>query len=460
MHHLAAHPDGRLLAGGQSLLAAMKLDLSAPSALIDLGGLSELKAIRRDADSLWIGAMSTHQEIASSPLVQAFSAMLAQCAAGIGDQQIRHVGTIGGSLANNDPAACWPAAVLAANACVITNLRSIRADDFFEAVYVTALGHDEIIVGIRFDSIISGHYIKFEQPASRFALVAVAVVKTDNGVRVAITGLGHGVRRWADAEAALSQQFVVDALTPIQLAASQALPDLHATARYRAHLAGVLTRRAVAQMNGDAQPKPVQKVRLKIDTVEPTTPLAPINAPQFSGEQSLLNSVEDVWAALLDAQVLRQCIPGCESFTQINSNQFSAIVKIGIGPVSARFTANITLLDRVAPSACTILFEGQGGAIGFGSGRARVQLSGDDAHTQLAWQADTQVGGKIAQLGTRLIEASTVQLINEFFSRFAKAIAIDGVAPLTALGSIKLNRLVQWTKRQLNKLRGESNDQK
>ena len=463
--YLEAHPGSRLLAGGQSLLAAMKLDLSAPRALIDLGALLDLKEIKLDADTLWIGAMCTHQQIASSPTVQKFCAMLAKCAAGIGDQQIRHVGTIGGSLANNDPAACWPAAVLAANALIVTNQRSIRADDFFKAVYVVALAVDEIIIGIRFDPIAAAHYIKFEQPASRFALVAVAVVKTTSAVRVAVTGLGHGVRRWPEAEAQLNQQFSVDALSQTELDASHALADLHATARYRAHLAGVLTRRAVAHINGEPQPRPLQKIRSKIDSAKikdtvasassNDTP-APLNAPQFSGQQRLSHSVERVWTALLDPQVLRDCIPGCESFSETKPNHFIAIVKIGIGPVSARFTANIALLDISPPNACTIQFEGQGGAIGFGSGLAQVRLSGDNLLTQLDWQANTQVGGKIAQLGTRLIEASTVQLINEFFNRFGRTITSDGALPLSPLGPTvsrlsPINRLFGWIKSKLSK---------
>lgn len=447
--YLAAHPDSRLLAGGQSLLASMKLDLSAPSALIDLCGLLELKAIRLDADALWIGAMCTHQQIAASPVVQKFSAMLALCAAGIGDQQIRNMGTIGGSLANNDPAACWPAAVLAANADIVTNQRSIAADDFFKAVYVVALAKDEIIIGVRFEPINAAHYIKFEQPASRFALVAVALVKTAHSVRVAVTGLGHGVRRWPDAEAALNRQFTVDVLATVRLDPSHALPDLHATARYRAHLACVLTRRAVAYINGEPQPRALK-------TIPSKTELPQTGAPQFSGKQRLPNSVERVWAAILDPYVLRQCIPGCESFTQMspmqtNPNEFVAVVKIGIGPVSARFTANITLLDMVPPNACTIQFVGQGGAIGFGSGRAQVQLSADDLHTQLAWQANTQVGGKIAQLGTRLIEASTVQLINEFFSRFAKVISVDSTLLETTATSTLFGRILHWIKTQFMK---------
>lgn len=244
---LREDPDAKLLAGGQTLLAAMRLRLAAPTLLIDLQALPELKGLREDAGQLWVGAMCTHAQVAASPLVRQRLPGLARLAAGIADQQVRNRGTLGGSIANADPAACWPAGVLALGGTVVTDRREITADDFFQGLFSTALEADEVLVGVRFPLAPRVHYLKFEQPASRFALTGVAVARTADGVRVALTGLGHGVCRWPEAEAALSRRFDAQALNGLVVDTAWASNDLHASAEYRAHLAGVLTRRAVQQ---------------------------------------------------------------------------------------------------------------------------------------------------------------------------------------------------------------------
>jgi CO/xanthine dehydrogenase FAD-binding subunit len=183
------------LAGGQSLLAAIKLGLAAPHTLVDVQDLPGLRAIRLEPDaqgqpSLWIGAMATHSSVAASEAVRAFAPGLAALAAGIADHQVRNMGTLGGSLAHNDPAACWPAGVLASCATITTSHREIACDDFFQSVYTTCLQPNELIVGLRFPKAMAMHYAKFEQKASRFALVGVAVARLHGSVRVAITGAG------------------------------------------------------------------------------------------------------------------------------------------------------------------------------------------------------------------------------------------------------------------------------
>lgn len=244
---LREDPDAKLLAGGQSLLAAIKLRLAAPSALIDLQGMPELSAVREDAQSVWIGAMCSHASAAASPVVRKRLPMLAKLAANIADQQVRNRGTMGGSLANADPAACWAAGVLAMNGVVCTDRREIAADKFFCGLFTTALEPDELLMGVRFTPCTHAHYLKFEQPASRFAMVGVAVSRQSQSVRIALTGLGHGVCRWPEAESALTRQFSPAALNGIRLDPEHATGDLHASADYRAHLAAVLARRAVEQ---------------------------------------------------------------------------------------------------------------------------------------------------------------------------------------------------------------------
>lgn len=245
---LIEHPEARPLAGGQSLLPAIRLGLAAPSHLIDLQDIPGLHDIECDANRLLIGAMVTHARAAVHPHVRERWPMLAALAQGIADQQVRSVGTLGGSIANNDPAACWPAGVLSSGATILTTQRRLAADDFFCGLFATALAPDELITGVEFPRALAGHYIKFEQPASRFALVGVALVRLVDGVRVAITGLGNGVVRWPEAEARLAAQFDAGALQGLALDPDQASGDLHAPAEYRAHLAGVLLGRAVRHL--------------------------------------------------------------------------------------------------------------------------------------------------------------------------------------------------------------------
>jgi carbon-monoxide dehydrogenase medium subunit len=243
---LSAISGAKLLAGGQTLIPAMKLRLNHPSCIIDLDGVTGLDSIGRKGDSLVIGAMATHAEIAESAEVAGAIAGLAHLAEGIGDPQVRNRGTIGGSLANNDPAADYPAAVLALGATLKTNRRSIVCDDFFKGLFTTALGDSEILTEIAFPIPKRFAYAKFANPASRFALVGVAVAEAAAGVRVAVTGAGgNGVFRAAAMEAALAKSFAPEALANTGVDPSGLASDIHADADYRAHLIGVMARRAV-----------------------------------------------------------------------------------------------------------------------------------------------------------------------------------------------------------------------
>ena len=241
-----AGDDARYLAGGQSLLPAMKLGLAAPSDLIDLSLLPGANAIVAEAGRLSIGAMTPHAAVAASAEVQKHLPALAALADGIGDPAVRTRGTIGGSLAQNDPAACYPAAVLGLGATVHTERRRIEADHFFKGLYETALEPGELITAVSFPVPQRAAYIKFKQPASRFALVGVFVSQGPQGVRVAVTGAGPGVFRVAAFEAALARGWSANALEGLAVPADQLNTDLHASAAYRAHLIGVLARRAVA----------------------------------------------------------------------------------------------------------------------------------------------------------------------------------------------------------------------
>jgi len=243
------HTDARYLAGGQSLIAAMKLGLAAPSDLIDLNQIPELRGIRLEGGgaAITIGAMTRHSEVADSVEVGARIAALASLAAMIGDRQVRNRGTLGGSVANNDPAADYPAAVLALDATVITDKRSIKSDDFFKGLYQTALAPGELIKSVTFPVPKKAAYMKFKNPASRFAIVGVFVAKTAAGVRVAVTGAGtRGVFRAKAMEEALAKNWSADALKSVAVQASELASDLHASAEYRAHLVNVMARRAVA----------------------------------------------------------------------------------------------------------------------------------------------------------------------------------------------------------------------
>lgn len=242
--------DPRFLAGGQTLIAAMKLRLAAPSDLIDLGGLAELKGVCMDGDRVVVGAMSTHAEVAGSPEVQQRIPALAHLAAGIGDRMVRNQGTLGGSVANNDPAADYPAAVLGLGATVLTTRRTLAADDFFTGMYETALEPGELIKAISFPVPAMAGYAKFPNPASRYALVGVFVSQSAAGVRVAVTGAGPGVFRSPELEAALARSFTPEAAGAVTIPSDGLNTDMHAAADYRAHLIGVMAKRAVAQALG------------------------------------------------------------------------------------------------------------------------------------------------------------------------------------------------------------------
>ncbi len=245
-----AGAGGKPLAGGQTLLASMKLRLSAPDQLVDLSGMPELTGIKVDAGAITIGAMSRHLEVANSAEVKAAYPALADLASRIGDRQVRAMGTLGGSVANNDPAACYPSAVLASGATVITNQREIAADDFFQGLFTTALEEGELITAIRFPIPQRAHYEKLRQKASHFPLVGVFVAQYDGGVRVAITGAGNGVFRHKGLEEALTKSLTPESAAAVKIESGDLNGDLHASAAYRANLIGVLTQRAVKQMLG------------------------------------------------------------------------------------------------------------------------------------------------------------------------------------------------------------------
>jgi carbon-monoxide dehydrogenase medium subunit len=239
------------LAGGQTLLASMKLRLSAPERLADLSGIQDLSGISKSGNALVIGAMSRHLEVANNADVKAAFPALAWLAGHIGDRQVRAMGTLGGSVANNDPAACDPSAVLATGATIVTTQREIAADDFFQGLFATALADGELIKAIRFPIPKRAAYEKLRQKASNFALVGVFVAQFDSGVRVAVTGAaGNGVFRHAGLEAALSQSFTPASAAAVKIDAMGLNTDLHASAAYRANLISVLTQRAVAKALG------------------------------------------------------------------------------------------------------------------------------------------------------------------------------------------------------------------
>lgn len=247
---LSAAEDGKALAGGQTLLAAMKLRLASPSDLVDLSAVPELKGIELNGDRLIVGAMSRHAEVGSSPVVAKAIPALAQLAGGIGDPMVRNMGTIGGSVANNDPAADYPAAVLGLGATVITNNREIPADDFFTGMYETALESGELIKAIAFPVPKRAAYAKFPNPASRYALVGVFVSESAGGVRVAVTGAGPVVFRVPALEAALAKSFTPAGVGGVAIPADDLNSDMHAGAEYRAHLIGVMAARAVSAAVG------------------------------------------------------------------------------------------------------------------------------------------------------------------------------------------------------------------
>jgi carbon-monoxide dehydrogenase medium subunit len=235
------------LAGGQTLLASMKLRLASPGQVLDLGGVKELAGIRRDGSTITIGAMTRHADVAANADVRALIPALAELASGIGDKQVRAMGTIGGSVANNDPAADYPAAVLALDATVITTAHELAADVFFKGLFVTALKEGELITAVRFTRPQRAAYIKFRQPASLFALIGVFVAQTADGVRVAVTGGGNGVFRHGGLEDALTHSFTPEAAAGVKINARDLNGDLHGSAEYRANLISVMAQRAVAK---------------------------------------------------------------------------------------------------------------------------------------------------------------------------------------------------------------------
>jgi carbon-monoxide dehydrogenase medium subunit len=237
--------DSKLVAGGMTLIPTIKQRLATPPALIDLSKLPHLKGISDDGATITIGAMTKHAEVAASPLVRARIPALAELAAGIGDPAVRNRGTIGGSVANNDPAADYPAGVLGLSATIITSEREIAADQFFLGLFETALKPDEIITAIRFPKPLCAGYAKFKSPASRYALVGVFVAQTTEGARVAVTGAGSGVFRVPAMERALAQHFDASAVSAIRIDADDLTSDMHAEADYRAHLVTVMAKRAV-----------------------------------------------------------------------------------------------------------------------------------------------------------------------------------------------------------------------
>ena len=242
-------PEAKFVAGGQSLIAAMKLGLAAPSDLVDLRQIADLKGVKVEGGgaSLTIGAMTRHADVASNIEVGARLKALAELAGAIGDRQVRNRGTLGGSVAHNDPAADYPAAVLALNATIVTDQRKIAADDYFKGLFETALKPAEMITAVSFPVPKKAGYQKFKHPASRFAVVGVFVAQTANGARVAVTGAGsRGVFRVKAMEEALNRNWSADSLKSIVIPAGDLQGDIYASAEYRAHLIGVLAMRAVS----------------------------------------------------------------------------------------------------------------------------------------------------------------------------------------------------------------------
>jgi len=237
--------DAQPLGGGQTLIPTMKQRLAQPGTLVSLTGIAEMRGVKAEGGTLSIGGATTHATVARE--AAAHYPALAAMATRIGDPAVRNRGTIGGSLANNDPSACYPCAVLASGATVVTDNREIAADDFFDGMFATALEEGEIVTAVKFPIPERANYQKFEQPASRFALVGVMVAKYGEDVRVAVTGASEdGVFRWTEAEEALKGTYDASAIDGLSVPADGMIGDIHGTPEYRAHLVGVLTKRAVA----------------------------------------------------------------------------------------------------------------------------------------------------------------------------------------------------------------------
>jgi carbon-monoxide dehydrogenase medium subunit len=237
--------EAAYIAGGHTLLPAIKSRLRMPDTLVDLAAIPGLSGVTRDRDTLWIGALTTHATVMNDAAVASAIPGLARLAAQIGDQQVRNRGTIGGVIANNDPAADYPAAVLALDAVVETSKGSHAADDYFQGMFSTALDDDEIVTRVGFKIPLAAAYAKFRHPASRYAVVGVFVARFAGGVRVAVTGAGPGVFRWTEAETALAADFSTAAVAGLVLDAGDLNTDIHASAEFRAHLAGVMLAQAI-----------------------------------------------------------------------------------------------------------------------------------------------------------------------------------------------------------------------
>jgi carbon-monoxide dehydrogenase medium subunit len=242
---LGGAEDGKLMAGGMTLIPTLKQRLAKPSDIVDLGKIAELKGIKKEGNAIVIGAMTRHFDVANSDIVKSNIPALAYLAGHIGDPAVRNRGTMGGSIANNDPAADYPSGVVALNATLTTNKRTIKADDFFKGLFETALEEGEILTSVSFPIPDKAAYMKFPNPASRYAVVGAFVAKTGNDVRVAITGAGPYVFRQKDFEAALMKSFTPDAIKAIVQKQDNLNSDIHASAEYRAHLVNVMARRAV-----------------------------------------------------------------------------------------------------------------------------------------------------------------------------------------------------------------------
>ncbi len=247
---MGANDEAKILAGGMTLLPTMKMRLAQPSDLIDLGGIDALAGISDDGDAVSIGAMVCHADVAASDVVVAGIPALADLAGMIGDAQVRNRGTLGGAVANSDPASDYPAAVLGLNATIVTDQRQIAADDYFTGMFETALGENEILQSISFPKPARAAYAKFPNPASRYAVVGVLVADTGNGVRVAVTGAGACAFRATEMENALNENFSSSALDGLTIDATELNSDMHASAEYRAHLVMVMAKRAVAAAGG------------------------------------------------------------------------------------------------------------------------------------------------------------------------------------------------------------------
>jgi aerobic carbon-monoxide dehydrogenase medium subunit len=243
---LLGDADAKLVAGGMTLIPTLKMRLAKPSQLIDLGAIAALEGISEEGDAVVIGAMTRHADVNRSDVVKRAIPALAAMAGMIGDPAVRNRGTIGGSIANNDPAADYPAAIVALNATVRTNKREIAGDSFFTGLFETALDEGEIVTAVRFPKVATANYQKFRNPASRYAIVGVFVARTPAGVRVAVTGAGACVFRVPEMEAALARSFTPDAIKDIAIPDGELNSDIHASAEYRAHLVNVMARRAVA----------------------------------------------------------------------------------------------------------------------------------------------------------------------------------------------------------------------